>query len=150
MSETYEKQKNQVSMLEIVLMSVAGLISAPLLPFAILYMFLILKTDRKENFVLYPCIAFTAVMFGKLEQFFTQTIQITAVLVKGLINGKFAVSAYGNYSLSSWLILTSIAFAVASYAVKRIRYNRKKEQAGIVSMERRYREYGGVCCETVY
>lgn len=150
MSEAYEKQKNQVSILEIVLMSVAGLISAPLLPFAILYMFLILKTDRKENFVLYPCIAFTAVMFGKLEQFFTQTIQITAVLVKGLINGKFAVSAYGNYSLSSWLILTSIAFAVASYAVKRIRYNRKKEQAGIVSMERRYRKYGGVCCENVY
>lgn len=135
MSEAYEKQKNQVSMLEIVLMSVAGLISAPLLPFAILYMFLILKTDRKENFVLYPCIAFVAVMFGKLEHFFTQTTQIIAVLVKGLINGKFAVSAYTNYSLSSWLILTSIAFAVASYAVKRIRY-RKAHNSNYKRFER--------------
>ena len=54
MSEISENQeKNQISIFEILILAVAALAVAPLLPFNIIYMFLILKTDRKENFILY-------------------------------------------------------------------------------------------------
>ena len=107
-------------------------------------MFLILKTDRKENFILYPCIGIIAVMFAKIGLFFEETAQIATMLVKGLFNHKFVISAYGNYHFTSWVILTAVSFAVASYAVKRIRYNRNLENAGMSSLSRKYRKNGGV------
>ena len=145
MSEISENQeKNQISIFEILILAVAALAVAPLLPFNIIYMFLILKTDRKENFILYPCIGIIAVLFAKIGLFFEETAQIATMLVKGLFNHKFVISAYGNYHFTSWVILTAISFAVASYAVKRIRYNRKLENAGMSSLSRKYRKNGGV------
>ena len=135
MSEISENQeKNQISIFEILILAVAALAVAPLLPFNIIYMFLILKTDRKENFILYPCIGIIAVMFAKIGLFFEETAQIATMLVKGLFNHKFVISAYGNYHFTSWVILTAVSFAVASYAVKRIRYNRNFENAGMSSL----------------
>lgn len=152
MSETSDNQeKNHISIFEILILAVAALVAAPLLPLNIVYIFLILKTDRKENFVLYPCIALIAVMFAKIGLFFEETTQIATMLVNGLLKHRFVISAYGNYSFTSWLILIAVSFAVASYAVKRIRYNRKLESVGVSSLNRKYRKNGGVisyqkCC----
>ncbi len=82
--------------------------------------------------------------------FLQETIEIAVALVKGLFNHSFNISAYSLYSLTSWFILTAVSFAVASYVVKRIRYNRLKEQAGIISLERKFTKFGGKKYEYSY
>lgn len=141
MSEISDNNGNKgISVIEAVFMGAAALVAAPILPIAILYIFLIQKTDRKENWVLYPSIAVLVILCTKIGAFFTETAHIAVALVKGLINGRFPISAYGQYSVTSWIILAALSFAVASYAVKRIRYNRNREQAGINTLERQYWE----------
>lgn len=142
MSKEFEEQK-QISAFDVVISALAILVCLPILPFNLLYIFLILKTNKKENFVLFPCITLLVILCAKMGVFLQETIQIAVTLVKGLFNHSFNISAYGLYSLTSWFILTAVSFAVASYVVKRIRYNRLKEQAGIVSLERKFATNGG-------
>lgn len=142
MSKEFEEQK-QISAFDVVISALAILVCLPILPFNLLYIFLILKTNKKENFVLFPCVALLVILCAKMGVFLQETIQIAVTLVKGLFNHSFNISAYGLYSLSSWFILTAVSFAVASFVVKRIRYNRLKEQAGIVSLERKFATNGG-------
>ncbi len=136
----------QISAVEVVFMGVAALVAAPTIPIAILYIYLMLKTNRKENWVLYPSIAVLVILCTKIGAFFTETAHIAGTLVKGLINGHFAISAYGQYSISSWVILGALSLAVASYAVKRIRYNRNREEAGIKTLERQYWKHERRAC----
>ena len=139
MSETSDNSRNkQISAVEAVFMGAAALVAAPVLPIVILYIYLMLKTNRKENWVLYPSIAVLILLCTKIGAFFTETAHIAVTLVKGLINGHFPISAYGQYSILSWVILGVLSLAVASYAVKRIRYNHQREQAGISTLERQY------------
>lgn len=149
MSKEFEEQK-QISAFDVVISALAILVCLPILPFNLLYIFLILKTNKKENFVLFPCIALLVILCAKMGVFLQETIQIAVTLVKGLFNNSFNISAYGLYSLTSWFILTAVSFAVASYVVKRIRYNRLKEQAGIVSLERKFTKFGGKQYEYSY
>ena len=149
MSKEFEEQK-QISAFDVVISALAILVCLPILPFNLLYIFLILKTNKKENFVLFPCIALLVILCAKMGVFLQETIQIAVTLVKGLFNNSFNISAYGLYSLTSWFILTAVSFAVASYVVKRIRYNRLKEQAGIVSLERKFTKFGGKKYECSY
>ncbi len=142
MSKEFEEQK-QISAFDVVISALAILVCLPILPFNLLYIFLILKTNKKENFVLFPCVALLVILCTKMGVFLQETIQIAVTLVKGLFNHSFNISAYGLYSLSSWFILTAVSFAVASFVVKRIRYNRLKEQAGIISLERKFATNGG-------
>ena len=142
MSEVYEDQK-QITVFDVVITALAILVCLPILPFNILFIFLMLKTDKKENFVLFPCIALLVILCTKMRVFFEETTQIAVALVKGLFNHSFNISVYSQYSLTSWFILTAVSFAVASYIVKRMRYTRKKEQAGIVSLERKFATNGG-------
>lgn len=142
MSKEFEEQK-QISAFDVVISALAILVCLPILPFNLLYIFLILKTNKRENFVLFPCITLLVILCAKMGVFLQETIQIAVTLVKGLFNHSFNISAYGLYSLTSWFILTAVSFAVASYFVKRIRYNRLKEQAGIVSLERKFATNGG-------
>lgn len=137
------KEKNQITAFDVIMTALAVLAFLPVLPFNILFILFIWKTNRKENFVLFPCIALLAILFSKIGLFIEETIQIAVTLVKGIFNNSFNILAYGQYSLTSWLILTALSFAVASYMVKRLRYNRKKEQVGIVSLERQFTKYGG-------
>lgn len=128
-------------------MGVAALVAAPVLPIVILYIYLMLKTNRKENWVLYPSIAVLVILCTKIGAFFTETAHIAVTLVKGLVNGHFPISAYGQYGVISWVILAVLSLAVASYAVKRIRYNRSMEEVGVNSLERKHKENGGKLCE---
>ena len=139
MSETYEtEEKNQITVIEVLLIAVGALVAIPVLPFNVLYTYLMLKTSRKENLVMYPCIAIIALMCTKIGLFFEETAKIAVMLVKGIFNHTFAITAYRTYSLTSWVILTAVSFAVASYAVKRIRYNLKLEAVGIQTLSRQY------------
>lgn len=149
MPKEFEEQK-QISAFDVVISALAILICLPILPFNLLYVFLILKTNKKENFVLFPCIALLVILCAKMGVFLQETTQIAVALVKGLFSHSFNISAYGLYSLTSWFILTAVSFAVASYVVKRIRYNRLKEQAGIVSLERKFTKFGGKQYEYSY
>ena len=144
MSEVY-KEKKQITVFDVVIMAFVLLVCLPILPLNILYVFLMLKTERKENFIMLPCIALVIMLCAKIGLFFRETIQIAVLLVKGLLNRSFDILSYGQYSLTSWIILIAVSFAVASYAVKRIRYNRKKEEAGIISLERQFGTNGGLC-----
>jgi len=149
MSKEFEEQK-QISAFDVVISAFATLICLPILPLNLLYIFLILKTNKKENFVLFPCIALLVILCAKMGVFLQETIQIAVALVKGLFNHSFNVSAYSQYSLTSWFILTAVSFAVASYTVKRMRNNRKKEEAGIISLERKFTKFGGEKYECSY
>jgi len=149
MSKEFEEQK-QISAFDVVISAFATLICLPILPLNLLYIFLILKTNKKENFVLFPCIALLVILCAKMGVFLQETIQIAVALVKGLFNHSFNVSAYSQYSLTSWFILTAVSFAVASYTVKRMRNNRKKEEAGIISLERKFTKFGGKKYECSY
>lgn len=147
MSETSDNSENkQISAVEAVFMGVAALVAAPTIPIAILYIYLILKTNRKENWVLYPSIVVIVLLCTKIGVFFTETAHIAVTLVKGLINGHFPISAYSQYSVTSWVILAALSLAVASYAVKRIRYNRNREEAGIKTLERQYWKHERRAC----
>lgn len=149
MSKEFEEQK-QISAFDVVISSLAILVCLPILPFNILFIFLMLKTNRKENFVLFPCIALLVILCTKMGVFLEETTQIAVALVKGLFNHSFNISAYGLYSLTSWFILTAVSFSVASYIVKRMRNNRKKEEAGIISLERKFTTFGGRKYECSY
>lgn len=137
------KETNQITAFDVILSAIAILVFLPVLPLNILFVFFMLKTNRKENFVLYPCIALVVILCAKIGLFLEETTQIAVALVKGLLNHSFNISVYDLYSLTSWLILTAVSFSVASYTVKRMRYNRKKEQAGIISLERKFTANGG-------
>ena len=131
-------------------MAVIALIAIPVLPFNILYVCLMLRTNRKENFVMYPCIAIIAFLCTKLGAFLEETTQIAVILIKGLMNSQFVISAYGQYSVTSWILLTALSFVIASYAVKRIRYNHHLEKCVVSSLERKYTKNGGNCFEYSY
>ncbi len=142
MPEEFKEQK-QITVFDVIISALAILICLPILPFNILFIFLMLRTDRKENFVLFPCIVLLVILCTKMGVFLEETTQVAVDLVKGILNHSFTISVYGLYSLTSWFILTAVSFAVASYTVKRMRYNRKKEQAGIMSLERKFTANGG-------
>lgn len=149
MSKEFEEQK-QISAFDVVISALAILVCLPILPFNILFIFLMLKTNRKENFVLFPCVALLVILCAKMGAFLEETAQIAVALVKGLFNHSFNVSAYSQYSLTSWFILMAVSFVVASYTVKRMRNNRKKEEAGIISLERKFTKFGGEKYECSY
>ena len=151
MSCNYDtSEQKQISAFDVVISALAILVCLPILPLNLLYIFLILKTKKKENYVLFSCVALLVILCAKIGEFLEETTQIAVALVKGLFNHSFNISAYGLYSLTSWFILTAVSFAVATYVVKRIRYNRLKEQAGIVSLERKFTKFGGKQYEYSY
>lgn len=144
MSETSDtKDKSQISIVEILIFAGAAVAAAPLIVPCIAYMALVLKTNRKEKFVLYPCIGIIALLCTKMGLFLEETAHVAVTLIKGLLRHKFVLSAYAHYSITSWILLAAFSFAVASYAVKRIRYNHDLENAGVSSFERKYRKNGG-------
>lgn len=151
MSCNYDtSEQKQITAFDVIVSALAILVCLPILPFNLLYIFLMLKTDKKENYVLFPCIALLVILCTKMGVFLEETTQIAVALVKGLLNHSFNISVYGQYSLTSWFILTAVSFAVASYTVKRMRYNRRKQEAGIVSLERKFTENEGGRCEYAY
>lgn len=144
MSETSNtKDKSQISIVEMLIFAGAAVAAAPFIVPCIAYMALILKTNRREKFVLYPCIAVIGLLCTRMGAFFTETVHIAVTLIKGLLQHKFVISAYGHYSLTSWILLAAFSFAVASYAVKRIRFNRTLEEVGVNSFERKCKTNGG-------
>ena len=94
----------------------------------------------------YSCIAIIVLLCGKIGLFFQETAHVSVTIIKGLLKHKFVISAYAHYSLTSWVLLAAFSFAVASYAVKRIRYNRTLEEVGVSSLERKYTKNGGGQC----
>jgi len=131
------KEQNQLTAFDVVVTALAILVFLPVLPFNVTYIFLILKTNRRENVVLFGSLALITILCGRVRLFFEETTQIAVMLVKGLLNHNFAISSYGQYSLTSWFILIAFSFVVASLVVKRIRRNKSKEEAGIISLERK-------------
>ena len=93
MSKKFEEQK-QISAFDVVISALAILVCLPILPLNLLYIFLILKTNKKENFVLFPCIALLVILCAKMGVFLQETIQIALALVKGLFNH----SLYDKYA----------------------------------------------------
>lgn len=151
MSENYKTEdKNKITILDVLLVAMAVLVSIPILPFCLAYIFLILKTNRRENYVLFPCIALIVLLISKMQIFLTETINIVIALIKGIANHKFAILAYSDYSFSSWVLLTAISLVIASCVVKRIRHNYKLEEVGVNSLSRKYRENGGKSYEYSY
>lgn len=149
MSETSDtKDKSQISVIEILIFAGAAAAAAPFIVPCIAYMALVLKTNRKEKFVLYPCIGIITLLCTKIGLFLEETAHIAVTLIKGLLKHKLVISAYAHYSITSWVLLAAFSFAVASYAVKRIRFNKALENAGISSFERKYKENGGKLYES--
>ena len=144
MSETSNtNDKSQISIIEILIFAGAAIAAAPFIVPCIAYMALVLKMNRKERYVFYSCIAIMVLLCSRIGLFLEETAHIAVTLIKGLLQHKFVISAYGHYSLTSWILLAAFSFAVASYAVKRIRYNNALENAGVSSFERKYRKNGG-------
>ena len=140
--------KSQISVVEMLIFAGAAIAAAPLIVPCVAYMALVLKTNRKEKFVLYSCIGIIALLCTKIGLFLEETAHIAVTLIKGLLKHEFVISAYGHYSITSWVLLAAFSFAVASYAVKRIRYNRTLEEVGVSSLERKYQENGGKLYES--
>ncbi len=144
MSENYQINKKEDTMLfDVLAMVVAFIFLFPLLPLNIVYVFLILKTRKKENYVIYVCVVIVVILISKVHVLFEETAHIIAMLIKGFVNYKIVISAYGYYSWSSWVLLVAISFVIASCLVKRIRHNRKLEEVGVNSLLRKYRKNGG-------
>lgn len=149
MSETSNtKDKNQISIVEMLIFAGAAVAAAPLIVPCIAYMAVVLKTNRKEKFILYPCIGIIILLCTKIGLFLEETAHVSVTIIKGLLKHKFVISAYAHYSLTSWVLLAAFSFAVASYAVKRIRFNNALENAGVSSFERKYKENGGKSYES--
>ena len=142
MSEIYKKRaQTEITVIEIMIITVWALISAPILPLNILFGFLTLRTERKENYGLYPSVAIIALLCGKIGLFAEETARVAVELVRVLIYGNTAaILAYGHYSVTSWVLLAAVSFVVSAFVVKRIRYNRKLEEVGISSLERKHRK----------
>lgn len=145
-----EAEKKQITITDILITTILVLLFVPVLPLSVPYIFLIWKTKRKENFVIISCIAVMVALFNKIELFIQESLQIGVAIVKGFANSKFLISAYGTYSVTSWVILVALSLVIASYIAKRMRFNHKLETAGVSSFERKYRENGGKYYEYSY
>lgn len=136
MSESYNSDKNKITIFDVLLMFISLFVALPILPFVIIYIFLILKTNKRENYFIVVGIAVCVIFCSKLSLFAEQATAITVTLIKSIFYGTFAIKAYGQYSFSSWILLVAVSLVIASYAVKRIRYNYKLEEVGVVSLQR--------------
>ena len=134
-------ENKQVTPVEIIFLMGAALAAAPMLPICIVFGFLTLRTERKENYGLYPSVAIIALLCGKIGLFAEESARVAVELVRVFIHGNTAaILAYGHYSVTSWVLLAAVSFVVSAFVVKRIRYNRKLEEVGISSLERKCRK----------
>lgn len=146
MLKTNTEEKGQITAVEILVMGVMVLCTIIAIPFNIAYMILILKTNRKERYVFCSCLIIIVLLCNRIGLFLEETAHIAVTLIKGLLKHKLIISAYAHYSLTSWILLAAFSFAVASYAVKRIRFNRTLAEVGVNSFERKYTKNGGGQC----
>ena len=135
MSESYNEQ-SKITFIDVLLLFISVLVAIPILPFCMIYIFIMLKTNKKENYVIATATTLIAILFTKISLFIEQATRITDTIIKSIINGGFAITAYQEYSFSSWVLLIAISFIIASYAVKRIRFNYKLEEVGIHTLNR--------------
>ena len=83
MSCNYDtSEQKQISAFDVVISALAILICLPILPFNLLYIFLILKTNKKENYVLFSCVALLVILCAKIGEFLEETTQIAVAFVK--------------------------------------------------------------------
>ncbi len=140
MSKAYKLQevKSNNNFTNIFIVFILLLACAPAIPitFFILFLLYLFKAESRKIMALSGILLIISLIVAKC--FIADTLNIININLQSLITGNLMdiFSSYGLYHWQSWGVVLTLSFFVATIMLRKIDKNRKREKAGITSLDR--------------